>query len=53
MGKCMKFLALTAAAVILAGCQKAPVTPTAVPEPRHIDCNLIFPAPATQDTLAP
>jgi len=42
---------LLAAALILTGCQ-TPVTPTAVPAPQKIDCDLIFPAPS-RDTLAP
>jgi len=44
-------LALAAVVFILAACQ-TPITPTAVPAPQRIDCDLIFPAPA-QDTLAP
>jgi hypothetical protein len=47
----MKPLALAAAVLILAGCQ-TPITPTAIPAPQRIDCDLIFPAPAS-DTLAP
>ena len=42
---------LAAVVLILAACQ-TPITPTAVPAPQKLDCNLIFPAPA-QDTLAP
>jgi hypothetical protein len=42
---------LLAAALILTGCQ-TPITPTAVPAPRTLDCDLIFPAPSP-DTLAP
>jgi hypothetical protein len=47
----MTRILLAAVFLILAACQ-APVTPTAVPAPQRIDCDLIFPAPA-QDTLAP
>jgi len=47
----VKPLALAAAVLILAACQ-TPITPTAVPAPRTIDCDLIFPAPS-KDTLAP
>jgi hypothetical protein len=42
---------LLAAALILTGCA-ADIDPTAIPEPRKLDCNLIFPAPSP-DTLAP
>ena len=42
---------LAAVVLILAACQ-TPITPTAVPAPQKLDCDLIFPAPA-QDTLAP
>ncbi len=48
----MKLLVVAlAVALILTGCQ-TPITPTAIPAPQRIDCNLIFPAPAP-DTLAP
>ena len=47
----MKRIALTLAVMLTAGCQ-APITPTAVPAPQKLDCNLIFPQPA-RDTLAP
>jgi len=47
----MKPIALAAIALILAACQP-PITPTAVPAPQRIDCDLIFPAPS-KDTLAP
>jgi len=53
MNKWMKALLIALAVVIVAACQRAPVTPTAVPEQPHIDCNLIFPAPTSQDPLAP
>jgi len=44
-------LALAAVVLMLAACQ-TPITPTAVPAPQRLDCDLIFPAPAS-DTLAP
>jgi hypothetical protein len=47
----MKPIALAAVVLILAACQ-TPISPTAVPAPQLIDCDLIFPAPAS-DTLAP
>jgi uncharacterized lipoprotein YajG len=47
----MKYLAVVAATMILTGCQ-TPVTPTAIPAPQKLDCDLIFPAPS-RDTLAP
>ena len=47
----MKRIAVTLAAVLLTACQ-APITPTAVPAPQKLDCNLIFPQPA-RDTLVP
>jgi len=47
----MKPLALAATILILAACQ-APVTPTAVPAPQKLDCDLIFPAPSN-NTLKP
>jgi len=34
------------AMVALTGCQKQVSDPTAVPEPRKLDCDLIFPAPS-------
>ena len=46
----MKPLALTLA-ILLTACQ-APITPTAVPAPHKLDCDLIFPAPS-RDTLTP
>jgi hypothetical protein len=47
----VKPLALAAVVLILAACQ-TPITPTAIPAPQQLDCDLIFPAPAS-DTLAP
>jgi hypothetical protein len=48
----MKLLVVAlAVALILTGCQ-TPITPTAIPAPQRIDCDLIFPAPS-KDTLAP
>lgn len=47
----MKPVALAAAVLILAACQ-TPITPKAVPAPQRIDCDLIFPSPAS-DTRAP
>jgi hypothetical protein len=38
----MKTLAVTLAVILTAGCQ-APITPTAVPAPQKLDCDLIFP----------
>lgn len=42
----MRYLVL-AAVLILAACQ-TPITPTAVPAPQKLDCDLIFP-PASVD----
>ena len=48
----MKSLTLTLAAVILTAACQAPITPTAVPAPQKLDCDLIFPAPS-RHTLTP
>ena len=46
----MRF-ALAAIVLLVAACQ-GDITPTAVPAPQKLDCDLIFPAPA-RDTRAP
>lgn len=42
------FLVAVAAMMVLTGCQKQVSDPTAIPEPRKLDCDLIFP-PASVD----
>ena len=41
----MKLLALACAALVLTGCARV-IDATAIPEPRTLDCNLIFPGPS-------
>ena len=40
----MKLLAVVCAALVLTGCTRA-IDATAIPEPRTVDCDLIFPGP--------
>ena len=47
----LKCSALAAVMLIVAACQ-TPVTPTAVPAPQKLDCDLIFPVPS-KDILKP
>lgn len=42
-----RIVTLVLAVVLVSGCQSA-VTGTPQPEPRKIDCDLIFPGPSSQ-----
>lgn len=42
------FLVALAMILVVTGCQRLAPEPTAVPEPRKLDCDLIFP-PASVD----